>query len=586
MRRHQGAAFLFRRTAYTRLFIIFLVCLLVLESALFALIAWSRSSVQHELNQSTANSLRYLSQQFDDDIANLQYEMQCATQSRFITHLFAYYQTMKPSERYTELNDALTYLENLSTYNRNIDRLELYSYQHDFRLGVGKAPAVTYLSRDEMRSLLAEVREGGFRLLSSLEGELTVNYMVPISSYVTDREPTFYLRVSFRRTRVLESLQSLATDGNAAMAYLIYLPENVVYATPAAPDYAAALQNLSFTGEVSFLNTKINDQKYVAVGKLLDDNPDCLLVQLIDAHKLYAFPNQLQKLMLLFTLCGVVALAFYMLSVRRTVARPVNDLLWAFDRISEGRLQTRLEPSYTDEFNRLSRHLNHMNAQLAGLIEKDYKQTILLQDAKMKHLQAQINPHFLYNSFYLLSHLVKQEDQEAAEKLSRYLGDYFRYITDQSRDVLPLQDEYSHAMIYLNIQLMRFGHRVCAELEPVPEPFALLAVPRLILQPLLENVLEHGVESDDQVLVKLSFHWEAPYLRIWVEDSGSSLTDETIDHLNAQCESEETPAGHALSNIHRRLTIHYGDLACGLSFTRSPLGGLRVCLTVKDKEGA
>ena len=369
MRRHQGAAFLFRRTAYTRLFIIFLVCLLVLESALFALIAWSRSSVQHELNQSTANSLRYLSQQFDDDIANLQYEMQCATQSRFITHLFAYYQTMKPSERYTELNDALTYLENLSTYNRNIDRLELYSYQHDFRLGVGKAPAVTYLSRDEMRSLLAEVREGGFRLLSSLEGELTVNYMVPISSYVTDREPTFYLRVSFRRTRVLESLQSLATDGNAAMAYLIYLPENVVYATPAAPDYAAALQNLSFTGEVSFLNTKINDQKYVAVGKLLDDNPDCLLVQLIDAHKLYAFPNQLQKLMLLFTLCGVVALAFYMLSVRRTVARPVNDLLWAFDRISEGRLQTRLEPSYTDEFNRLSRHLNHMNAQLAGLIE-------------------------------------------------------------------------------------------------------------------------------------------------------------------------------------------------------------------------
>ena len=65
---------------------------------------------------------------------------------------------------------------------------------------------------------------------------------------------------------------------------------------------------------------------------------------------------------------------------------------------------------------------------LAGLIEKDYKQTILLQDAKMKHLQAQINPHFLYNSFYLLSHLVKMEDQEAAEKLSRYLGDYFRYI--------------------------------------------------------------------------------------------------------------------------------------------------------------
>ena len=90
-----------------------------------------------------------------------------------------------------------------------------------------------------------------------------------------------------------------------------------------------------------------NENEDVMLGKLLDENPDCLLVQLIDAQKLYAFPNRLQNLMVLFTACGFVALAFYMLSVRRTVARPINDLLWAFDRISEGRLQTRLEPSYT-----------------------------------------------------------------------------------------------------------------------------------------------------------------------------------------------------------------------------------------------
>ena len=85
------------------------------------------------------------------------------------------------------------------------------------------------------------------------------------------------------------------------MAYLIYLPEKVVYATPAAPDHAAALMSMAFTGEVGFLDTKVDGRKYVAVGKLLDDNPDCLLVQLIDAQKLYAFPNRLQNLMVLFT---------------------------------------------------------------------------------------------------------------------------------------------------------------------------------------------------------------------------------------------------------------------------------------------
>ena len=141
-------------------------------------------------------------------------------------------------------------------------------------------------------------------------------------------------------------------------------------------------------------------------------------------------------------------------------------------------------------------------------------------------------------------------------------------------------------MTYLNIQKMRFENRVYDEIEPLPQEAASLIVPRLILQPLLENALEHGIGTAKQLLIKLSFHFDEPYLQIFIEDSGSTLTDETISRLNALCQSKETPINHALNNIHSRLIIYYGDPACGLFFSRSALGGLQVCMTIKREEGA
>ena len=164
-------------------------------------------------------------------------------------------------------------------------------------------------------------------------------------------------------------------------------------------------------------------------------------------------------------------------------------------------------------------------------------------------------------------------------------ADYFHYITDQRQDVLTLRQEYKHAMSYLNIQLMRFCNRLSAQVEEVPEECRDWKVPRLILQPLLENVLEHGIhENDDETMLRLSFTRDGALLHILVEDNGNTLTDEKLSRMQQLFDA--TDGSHALNNIHQRLAIFYADPRCDLALRRSELGGLCACLTIKRQEEA
>ena len=574
---------LFRRTAYFRLFLIFLICLLVLEGVLLCLLSWSRSVVKNELNASTAANVDYMSRKFEEDFEHIRYQLECATQSTQITHLFTYYQTMSPAERYVAVRDAMAYLDSLYLNSQSIGQLYLYDFPLQLRLSAPKDHTISAVDKQTLEGLLSGVRSEG-RPLENLDGDLTVNYMIPVSSYQGQTEPTYVLQAVISRSYILNNLSALNAPGDDTL--FIHEPSGLVYSTSGRTDCAEQLLALPFHGdEVGFCDVEVDGRAYVAVGRRVGESRQCLMVQMIDAQKLYAFPIRLQRLTVIFTLSAFIVMALYLCSMWRMVVRPLHDLLDAFDRIGAGCMSTRLEPGYTDEFNRLSRHFNRMADQLETLIDKSYKQTILLQKAEMRHLQAQINPHFLYNSFYLLHHLVKSEDVEASEKLCRYLGDYFHYITDQRQDVLTLRQEYKHAMSYLNIQLKRFCNRLSAQVEEVPEECRDWKVPRLILQPLLENVLEHGIhENDDETMLRLSFTRDGALLHILVEDNGNILTDEKLSRMQQLFDA--TDGSHALNNIHQRLAIFYADPRCDLALRRSELGGLCACLTIKRQEEA
>ena len=130
--------------------------------------------------------------------------------------------------------------------------------------------------------------------------------------------------------------------------------------------------------------------------------------------------------------------------------------------------------------------------RISSLIDQVYRQKILYQESELKQLQSQINPHFLYNSYFVLYDMAINEDYENLAEFARHMGTYFQYITRSSSHVSRLYDEVEHARIYANFQAHRFRNRIAMEFDQLPEDLHDCLVPKVILQPVIENAFELG----------------------------------------------------------------------------------------------
>lgn len=283
----------------------------------------------------------------------------------------------------------------------------------------------------------------------------------------------------------------------------------------------------------------------------------------------------------LLTILAVVLGVYFVVSLHQ----PINSLLNGFRRVQSGNWKEHIEDKRKDEFNQLYQGFNDMEDQIEKLINEVYVQTNLTQRAQMKQLQAQIAPHFLYNSFFLLSRRVKRHDYENAELLAKHLGTYFQYLTRNEADYVPLKLETDHARSYAAIQGARFVNRIHIDFDEIPAAFERIMVPRLILQPLLENAFEYGLENKavDGVL-KVHFEETLDEWQIWVEDNGEDTSDEKLREIASSLAQEKQGEITGIYNIHMRLQNYFHGRG-GIRIQRSVIGGTAVSIYIgKGKE--
>ena len=277
--------------------------------------------------------------------------------------------------------------------------------------------------------------------------------------------------------------------------------------------------------------------------------------------------------------CAILVLfGWVMLRMARLVTRPVHTLSEAVKSVEGGDFTTAraMLPNTpaADEIGTLTRDVDAMLGQIDTLIHENYEKQLLLQDTRYKMLQAQINPHFLYNSFYHLYRMAKMEDTDGIAEMSLKLSSYYRYITRSAQPVVTLAMEYQNIVDYTEIQTIRFGDRITVQLQPLPEPYRELAVPRFILQPLFENAYNHGVEKMENGLIQLRFKMKPEFLNIYVENNGS-CPDAELEKLTQYLNSTDRKAEcTALKNVKLRMQMQGGDL----QVSHGTLGGFGVSL--------
>ncbi len=265
-------------------------------------------------------------------------------------------------------------------------------------------------------------------------------------------------------------------------------------------------------------------------------------------------------ILVIYLLFSVLVALLFPYSVKRIVMIPVQRLIDAFHRLADNELDQRIAYRASDEFNYLYDEFNSMVIRLDSLIDENYKSRMLMQEAELKQLQAQIHPHFLYNTYFMLHRMILDGDEENAAKLSECLGIFMEYLGHNLKNEVLLTQELRCVKSYLEIQQMRFERRMELSIEEPPDTWKSFKVPRLILQPIVENYLKYGYEmSDGEGELYLHFEEEERGLRITIGGGCGVIAPEVLESLQHRLETQDTEGqGFGLLNIHRRLQIRFG----------------------------
>lgn len=270
----------------------------------------------------------------------------------------------------------------------------------------------------------------------------------------------------------------------------------------------------------------------------------------------------------------------------KKIYRPLHVLLVeAFDKAEEGDLKHRITADAGSPFYPVYESYNHMMARMEAYVENNLKQQILVSKANLKQLQSQISPHFMYNSYYVLYRLIKKGDMESSVRLSEHLGQFYHYVTRNADDEKRLLEEVEHARTYAQIQQFRFRDMLAFHIPDPPAEIARSYIPRLVLQPILENAFKHAYENNDSaqpMRLEICYEVLSRYrFDIIVQNSGY-VSDETLAEIRGKLDDTQDGETTALVNIHRRLKIYYGGHSC-LMVERSPLGGLLVRMHISNE---
>ena len=251
---------------------------------------------------------------------------------------------------------------------------------------------------------------------------------------------------------------------------------------------------------------------------------------------------------------------------RRQITRPVEELLAATDRLQSGERGYQIESAAGNrEFERIFRHFNTMSTELKSQFERSYQEQQALQQAKVKALQSQINPHFLNNTLEVINWEARLAGDERVSAMIEALSVMLTAALGRDgRSRIPLQEELSYVDAYLYIISQRLGERLVIRRE-IDEVLLDRMVPRLILQPLVENAVEHDLTRRHGGELDLRVYQEDGCVVLETEHDGSMSSEdlETIRSvMNSSVVDTEISGQVGLRNVKQRLELLYGEKGC------------------------
>lgn len=299
------------------------------------------------------------------------------------------------------------------------------------------------------------------------------------------------------------------------------------------------------------------------------------------------YNNVINVLILMFcalAVCFLFCIIFSKIQ-KRYLILPIYSLAEAFSKTGEASFVSIPDIRRKDEIGMLQCAFNQMNERLDMLINQVYSVNLEKQEAELRALTERINPHFLYNTLDSIHwKAIRNKDQEVAEQVLA-LSDVYRYLLNKGNEFFRIRDEVKFQEKYMYLMKMRFGDRIIWKRE-IAEDVLDMKIPKLIIQPLIENAIVHGIEpAQEGGEIFLRIQKTETELSIEVCDTGIGFGKVISLHNDEICGLD---GAFALKNINSRLKLHYKDRYDFDIFSREAEGTkvkIRLCLQKSEQKG-
>jgi two-component system sensor histidine kinase YesM len=301
-----------------------------------------------------------------------------------------------------------------------------------------------------------------------------------------------------------------------------------------------------------------SDEQRLAIFSTINSN-DWKVIKTIATDNLYQEINQIQRFIAIVGFIYGILIIIFMIIFSIRYTEPMFKMMRVIKKVERGDLSARMPIRSSDEIGQLGNSLNNMIDEMENLIDKLVKEEKEKKEVELEALHAQINPHFLHNTLNTIKWMAKIQGNVSVSKAITSLVKLLRVSTNLGKEKITLAEEIEYLKNYMVIQRLRFNEEITLEFI-IDESCLQLKVPKLILQPIVENSIIHGLEKESfELKIRIKIYKEDNQVFIEIVDNGPGIEKETLDNI-FELESDHNKFSKVgLNNVNKRVKLYFGS---------------------------
>lgn len=338
------------------------------------------------------------------------------------------------------------------------------------------------------------------------------------------------------------------------------------------------LENYSKNG--MYYGTRDLGKEHVILACQKLPNSDWTLVSITPFSEITAVGKELQNQMLLMFL--LISTAAYILAyvISSSITKNISLLLKNIRLLKKGDFNIEITTKSNDEIGELIENFNSMSARLKFLVDEQYRIGLEAKNAELLALQAQINPHFLYNTLDMINWSAINNNVPEISDTVQTLSRFYKLSLSKGSNIIPIRNEIEHVKMYMEIQNMRFENIFDFQVHIDEEVYQYTTI-KIILQPIVENSVLHGIlQKDDRSgLILITGHVSEGVITLKVQDNGIGIKPEKLKTILTHESNTNGTHGYGVRNINERIKLFYGE-QYGLEYNSVPGKGTTVIIRI------